>query len=66
MKKGFTDKASTEQLASKMEMEARKRVLGLINPEEEKQAEHRTSAIEGHLQAFEKSRHAKDNTAPSR
>jgi integrase len=50
---GFTDKGLTEQLAAKLETEARMRKTGLIDVELEKVAEKRTSNIEEHLKAFE-------------
>jgi site-specific recombinase XerD len=53
--KGFTDKGLTEQLAAKLEGEARLRATGLIDPEQERFAEHRLAPIDGHLAAFEES-----------
>jgi len=54
-KKGFTDKKETELLAAKLELEAMRRREGLIDPEEERQAERRKAPLEGHLEEFEKS-----------
>ena len=54
-KKGFTDKKETELLAAKLELEAMRRREGLIDPEEERQAERRKAPLQGHLEAFETS-----------
>ena len=62
MKKGFTDKALTEQLAVKLETEARLRRMGLIDIETEQRIEKKNSPIFEHLQAFRKSLVAKGNT----
>ena len=62
MKKGFTDKALTKQLASKLEMEARQRRLGLIDVEKEEIAEIKNSAIGEHLEGYRKSLIAKENS----
>ncbi len=53
--KGFTDKGLTEQLAGKLESEARLRKTGLIDPEQERYAEVKQAALETHLTAFEES-----------
>ncbi len=53
--KGFTDRGLTEQAAAKKEEEARLRRLGLIDPEQEKLAEQKKTAITEHLSAFERS-----------
>jgi integrase len=50
---GFTDRGLTEQLAAKLETEARLRRTGLIDPEQEKSVERKLSPIEDHLTAFE-------------
>lgn len=54
-KKGFSDKKETELLAAKLELESMRRREGLIDPEEEKQAERRKAPLEGHLADFQKS-----------
>ncbi len=53
--KGFTDKGLTEQLAGKLEAEARLRRTGMIDTEQERLAETKLSAVEVHLTAFEES-----------
>ncbi len=53
--KGFTDRGLTEQLAAKLEGEARLRISGLIDPEQERLAEKKLSPIGEHLTAFEQS-----------
>jgi len=53
--KGFTDKGLTEQLAGKLESEARLRTTGLIDPEQERFAEVKQTAIKAHLAAFAES-----------
>jgi site-specific recombinase XerD len=50
--KGFTDKGLTEQLAAKLEAEARMRRTGMIDPEQERFLSHKQSPIQGHLDAF--------------
>ena len=55
--KGFTDKALTEQLAGKLESDARLRKMGLIDPDQECLAEHRQTSIEDLLPKFEASLH---------
>jgi integrase len=57
---GFTDKGLSEQLAGKLESDARLRRTGLIDPVLEKAQELKLSAIEDHLLAFEAS--ISDNT----
>jgi site-specific recombinase XerD len=52
---GFTDRALTEQLAAKLETEARMRRTGLIDPDQERFVERKQSPIEEHLKAFERS-----------
>ncbi len=54
-RKGFSDKKETERLAAKLEHEAMLRKRGIIDPEEEKQAEQRKAPLEGHLKDFERS-----------
>lgn len=53
--KGFTDKGLTEQLAAKLEGDARLRITGLIDLEEERYAVHKLSPIEAHLSGFKES-----------
>ena len=53
-RKGLTDKALTEQLAAKLEHEEMLRAKGLIDPADEKRAEHSKADIRIHLDAFEK------------
>ncbi len=52
---GFTDKGLSEQLAAKLESDARLRTSGLVDPEQEAYAEKRLSPIAPHLAAFEES-----------
>ncbi len=52
-RKGLTDKALTEQLAAKIEHEEMLRAKGLIDPADEKRAEHSKAEIRTHLDAFE-------------
>ncbi len=59
-RKGFTDKSLTEQLASKLEQEARLRKTGMIDPAEERLAEYGKAPIGLHLDAFAK--HLQKNT----
>ena len=54
-KKGFSDKKETELLAGKLELDAMRRREGLIDPEQEKQAERRKAPLDGHLDDFETS-----------
>ena len=51
-RKGFSDKTLTTQLANKLEVEAKQRAMGLIDPELERQAIHRNSPIVKHVEAF--------------
>ncbi len=53
--KGFTDRRATEQMAAKLEHDVMLRKRGLIDPEQEREAEIRTSGLEKHVKAFEKS-----------
>ena len=62
MRKGFTDKTLTRQLANKMELESRQRRLGLVDTEEEERVQRRSSSIEKHLLDYEKSLKAKENS----
>ncbi len=58
--KGFTDKGLTEQLAGKLETEARLRSSGLIDGEQERYALERQAPIADHLNKFEET--LKDHT----
>jgi len=62
MKRGFTDKARTLQLAVKCEMEAQMRREGLIDGEQEELAKRKKSDIDRHLEEFQNSLEAKENT----
>ena len=53
--KGFTDKGLTEELAARLETEARLGKTGLIDPEQERQAATKLCPIKEHLTAFEES-----------
>jgi hypothetical protein len=53
--KGFTDKGLTEQLAARLEDEARLRRTGMIVPEVEKLTEQRISPLQGHIASFKES-----------
>ncbi len=53
--KGFSDKKETERLAAKLEHDVMLRKKGIIDPEQEKQAEKRNASLVEHLEAFEKS-----------
>jgi len=59
-RKGYTDKGLTEELAGKLESEARLRSTGMIDPTQERIAQQRASSIDLHLSAFEES--LSDNT----
>lgn len=59
-KKGFTDKGLTEELAGKLELEARMRSTGLIDPLLDRFAEQKRIPINEHLDAFEE--RLSDNT----
>lgn len=52
--KGFTDKALSEQLAAKLEAEARMRRSGLVDPTAERIAEHAKTPFDNHIEAFKK------------
>ncbi len=60
-KKGFTDKGLTEELAAKLETEARLRRTGLVDADQERVANHRNSPLVGQLEAFKAS--LQDNSA---
>jgi site-specific recombinase XerD len=51
-KKGFTDKGLTEELAAKLESEARLRTSGLVDPIQDKVAIHNQSSMDDHLRIF--------------
>jgi site-specific recombinase XerD len=55
MRKGFTDRALTEQLAAKLENEVMLRKRGLIDPDVEKLTAQKRAPLTGHLDAFERS-----------
>jgi len=59
-KLGFTDKGLTEELAGKLELEARMRTTGLIDPLLDRFAEQKRLPIDEHLDAFKES--MADNT----
>lgn len=52
---GFTDKALSEQLAAKLETEARMRRTGMIDPEQERLAETKKAPLDDLLALFEQS-----------
>src|ERR1700722_8236784 len=52
---GFTDKGLSEQLAAKLEADARMRRTGLIDPEQERLAESKQSALDELMKAFRES-----------
>src|ERR1035438_5316580 len=58
--KGFTDKGLTEQLAARLEGEARMRQTGLIDPEMEQFNANKALPLEDHVQVFAKN--LADNT----
>ncbi|GAA4470059.1 hypothetical protein GCM10023156_62980 [Novipirellula rosea] len=62
MRKGFTDKGLTQQLANKVEAEAKLRRDGLIDLEQEGINQRKRSLIEQHLLAFENGQKSKKNT----
>ena len=62
MRKGLTDKSLTQQLANKLETEARLRRDGLIDTEQETTNVRRKSPIEDQLAAFKRSLEFKKNT----
>lgn len=53
--RGFTDKGLTEQLAAKLETEARLRSTGLIDFEQERYSQLKTSPLSRHVEAFKSS-----------
>ena len=53
--KGFTDRRATEQMAAKMEHDVMLRKRGLLDPDKERDQQVRTSNLEKHLQAYERS-----------
>lgn len=53
--RAFTDKGLSEQLAAQRESAARLRTTGMIDPEQERFADHKQSPIADHLAAFETS-----------
>lgn len=55
VKKAFTDRALSEQLAAKLENEAMLRERGLIDPEDERIAAQKATLLTTHLEAFERS-----------
>src|SRR5690606_28124728 len=60
--RGFTDKGETERLAAMREHDTMLRRKGLIDPTQEKLADHRRSPIDEHLEAFERMLSAATNT----
>ena len=54
MKKGFTDKGKTEELANKLQHEADLRRRGLIDPEKERSVERKLTPLSELLAAFQK------------
>jgi hypothetical protein len=54
-KKGFTDKGLTEQLAAKLETEARLRSTGMIDARQEQLVREQNTAITEHLSKFKES-----------
>jgi len=52
MKKGFTDKGLTEQLAAQLEKEVWMRRNGMVDPLAEEMAKHRQSEISVHVEEF--------------
>jgi integrase len=52
---GFTDKGLSEQLAAKLEADARMRRTGLIDPEQERLAECKLSSLDELMKAFRES-----------
>lgn len=53
--KGFTDRGLTEQLAAKLEMEARLRATGLVDPEQERIAEREQTELAELIEQFKQS-----------
>ncbi|WP_442483338.1 tyrosine-type recombinase/integrase [Aeoliella sp. SH292] len=62
MRKGFTDKSLTEQLAVKLETEARLRRMGLVDGEQADLALEKKSGIAKHLEDYERSLTKRKNT----
>ena len=62
MRKGFTDKGLTQQLANKMESDAKLRREGLIDAVEEAIAERQRSPVKEQLDAFEAAQRTKKNS----
>ena len=62
MRKGFTDKATTERLAAKLDHEVMLRKRGLIDPVQEGFANNRSRPIGEHIDAFEKHLKNRQNT----
>ncbi len=62
MRKGFTDKGLTEQLAVKLETEARLRRAGFIDPKQVELAEGMESSVAKHVDDFERSLVNRKNT----
>jgi site-specific recombinase XerC len=62
-KRGFTDKAQTEQLAKKLENDARRRRSGLVDPLEDEFAQQRRRPIAEQLDDFETHISTKSSTA---
>jgi integrase len=63
MRKGFTDKSLTEQLAVKMETNARLRRMGYIDDNQAEFAESKDSAVSKHIDDFERSLSNRKNTS---
>jgi integrase len=63
MRKGFTDKSLTEQLAVKLETEARLRRMGYIDDRQAELAEGKKSAVSKHLDDYERSLSTRKNTS---
>lgn len=62
MRKGFTDKSLTEQLAIKLETDARLRRMGYIDESQAELAEGKKSALSKHLDDFERGLSNRKNT----
>ena len=63
MVKGFTDKKLSEQLAARLDDEARLRKTGMIDPVQEDLVRRKGSAVEEHLADFERALTRRKNTA---
>lgn len=61
-KKGFTDKALTEQLKAKLEQEVMLKRRGLIDPAAERLAEKKRQPIDQHVEAYKKALTSKKST----